>query len=240
MESYQSCEMYGQLEKLEELSTVQYSVLHGTLVFESPAPFCGYYHDDPDTRGPVYLYLALEKRYTIFAIYRALNAVRASLSFPVDAVKAHISFNDRHFDALRLRHLNFDQVLDVQKAFQSEGIRLLHHSGHWNHVLARILLKKMFCMKRLSNEILLDAREENHSYLVLPRALGFDEFAEITQKVRNNWLGPRFDAAPGMFLREEKLVDFVRIYSSHQDLDNLERIRNLYLDKIERESGFYF
>jgi hypothetical protein len=50
--------------------------------------------------------------------------------------------------------------------------------------------------------------------------------------VKYNWDGHEFDAAPGSFFEEGKLVEFVRIFSNKIDTDYLIKIRNLFLEKI--------
>jgi hypothetical protein len=56
-------------------------------------------------------------------------------------------------------------------------------------------------------------------------------FLKVTMDVKYNWDGHEFDAASGSFFKDGKLVEFVRILSSKNDVDYLIKIRNLYLGK---------
>lgn len=224
---------YGYLEKIEKLTTVNDNVVPGSLVLESLLPFCDYYNDDPHDCAPLYVYMAVDKAYSVFDIYRAAEKVRIETGFDLDIVKAFIKICDRNFDALRIRHLeSFSQIKPVQEAFVKSGIKLCNMSCNKTDVDAHIFIKKVFCLHYLTQAIFIDEREANHAYLVIPHRLAFNDFAELTRRVKNNWYDTKFDAAIGAFLNEMKVVDFVRIYSKRIDKEYLETIHNLYLKKL--------
>jgi hypothetical protein len=238
MTATKHCELFGTLEKIEKLSTVSENVVRGSLVLESLSPFCGYYNDDPQDCAPLYVYIAVDKNYSVFDIVRAAEKVLVETGFDLDIAKAFIQICDRAFDVLRIRHLdNFSQVKPVQEAFSKHGIKLCHLSCHKTDVEAHIFIKKVFCLCMLTDQIYIDDREANHAYFVIPNNLSFDEFTEVTRRVKNNWPDTKFDAALGMFLREKKVVDFVRVYSKRQDEEYLESIHGLYLKKIKQFPG---
>jgi hypothetical protein len=228
------CEVYGSLEKLEEFSTIQDNIVPGSLVFESLSPFWGYYNDTPQDSSPVYTYFAVDKGYPVFDLARAYRKVIDETGFQFDAAKAFIKFNDRSYNVIRLRHFSgFEKIKIIQEAFSKNGIKLYMSNSHWNKITVHITLNKVFCMRQLTDGINIDACEKNHAYIEMPRQLEFNEFVEITQKVRNNWFESKFDAALGFYLLEERVVDFVRIYSKIQDLNYLSEIRKLYLQKMK-------
>jgi hypothetical protein len=233
MEKLKNIEVFGSLDKVEELSTISHNIIPGTLVFDSLSPFWGYYNDEPQDSSPIYVYVALDKTYTVFEIVRAFEKVKAELAFNLDVAKAFIQIKDKMFNVLRVRHLvGYSKIGEIQKAFAKNGIKPLVNSVRYEKVTAQISLNKMFYMANLSDEIFLDTIEENHAYFEISRELTFSEFSEISKKVQNNWFDRKFDIAIGSYLTGHRVVDFIRIYSENQSVEYLEKIRKLFLQKM--------
>ena len=71
MEENQYCEVFGTLEKLEQFNTLNENIIPGSLVFESPKPFWGYYNefDSPHTKlSPHYIYIAINTTHAVFDV----------------------------------------------------------------------------------------------------------------------------------------------------------------------------
>jgi len=235
MKDYKQYEIFGTLEKFEQFNTLSQNIIPGSLVFESPSPFCGYYNEYPmDFKSPYYAYIAILPNYNVLDVTRAFQKVRGEYYFDFDAAKADVRLNDLIFSVIRLRHIdNYLRIKDIQKSFVNNGISMLMGAWNWKNVKPRIQLEKIFYVEKISNTIYLDTSEPYHSYIEIPKKLTFDEFVTITQKVLNNWMGYKFDAALGAFLQEQRVIEVVRIYSEHQELETLEAIQNLYVQKIQ-------
>lgn len=233
MAKQKHCEYFGSLEKIEEFSTLTQNIVPGSLVFESLSPFMGYYNDSVKDNNPLYIYIITNRTYAVFDIVRAFQKVNTELDIKIDAAKAFVTFNDRSYNAIRVRHIeNYEHIRNIQEAFIRNGISLLMTSDKQRNVSAHISLKKVFCLSNISESLYLDACEKNHAYLEIDRTLTFDEFATVTQKVRHNWLDSKFDAALGYFMRKEEVVEFVRIYSDKLDEQSLKEIQKLYVEKM--------
>lgn len=229
-------EVYGMLGKFESLFVIQGKSLPGFLAFESLNPFPGYYdHQESDVK-PVYLYIVLDREYNVFDIERANMAVKKTYDWRFEAAKGKIDLFDKHFDVVRLRHLDsFDQLIPIQKEFQKAGIRLKMSSlVKINNEKSFIRLMKLFYISKLARGIYIDTTEDYHAYLVLPRKLTQEEFEETTLKVKYNWESTDFDAASGCFFIRGKLKEMVRIYSKNLTLEYLEELQKLYLLKIRK------
>lgn len=236
MENYKHCEFYGSLEKIEDFTILTQNIIPGTLVFESLSPFTGYYNENPhDYDNPLYLYMAVDKTYSVFDITRAFQNVRNELNFDLDAAKAFVAFNDKFYNVIRLRHLNgYQDVIKIQEAFEKHGIKPHKSNLHQKDIHAHVTLKKIFCLEKIADGLFLDRCEKNHAYLEMPRMIPFEELVQITQKVRNNWFESRFDAAMGYFLTSQKVFEIVRIYSDKLDMKYLEGLKRLYQQKIAK------
>lgn len=237
MEEHKHCEVFGTLEKIEQFNTLNQNIIPGSLVFESPAPFWGYYNefDSPNANNsPHYIYIAIMTTHEVFDVVRAFQKVRKEFDFDLDAAKAFVRFNDRFYNVIRLRHISdYAKIKDVQESFAKNGISMLMATGNWQNVTTHVSLKKVFCLQSLTDSIYKDMCEPHHFYLKIPKTLTFEEFAEVTAKVRNNWLGSKFDAALAYFLKEKEVVEIVRIYSELLELSHLEEIQKIYWHKIK-------
>ena len=150
--------VYGMIGKSESLEVVHGKILHSSLVFESFAPFPGYYNQIENDVKPVYLYLALDHAYSVFDIDRAKLAVKRTLNWRFEAAKAEIDLFDKHFDVVRLRHLDsFDQLMSIQNEFIKAGIKLkVSTLNRVKNDTGFIQLSKIFFIRKLSKGIYLD------------------------------------------------------------------------------------
>jgi len=236
MEKNRKNAVYGTIGKSESLFVVRGKILHSSLVFESFAPFPGYYNQLEYDVKPVYLYLALHQPYSVFDIERAKLAVKKTLNWRFEAAKGEINLFDKHFDVVRLRHLDsFDQLLTIQNEFIKANIKLKISSlNRVNNDNGFIELTKIFFIRKLSKGIYLDTSEDYHAYLVLPYKLSHNEFEETTLKVKYNWESTLFDAAMGSLFIRGKLREMVRIYSKNLTPQYLEDLHKLYLSKMKK------
>ncbi|MGF7138973.1 hypothetical protein [Roseimarinus sediminis] len=235
MEHLDYYEYFGTLEKLEEFTTLTQNIIPGSLVFESPSPFWGYYNEYPSEYQPMYIYLIINRTYAVFDVTRAFYKVCDELGYQLDAAKAFVKFNDRFYNALRIRHVDdYSQLRAIQEAFARHGIAPLMINDKQSKVSVQVSLKKVFCLHPLGDGLYIDAKEKNHAYIEIPERLSFDDFANLTQKVRNNWLETRFDAALGYFMKHDRVVEIVRIYSEKIEPHVLKGIQKLYHEKLIR------
>ncbi len=226
-------EVFGTLLKQETILTINDKIMPGTLVFEALAPFPGYYNDSPNEIKPIYLYLALQKQYTLVDLTRATENVEKVFGEKFDAGKGFIQVYDEKYDVLRVRHLQHYDLLEVlQKAYIQEGIKFKKKTKKDFEAPSLIRLVKFFEFNPIGEGIYIDNKEENHAYIEIPKNLSWKEFNEVTMKVKYNWEEIKFDAAIGAFYKGRKLHEFVRIYTNNLSLEYLEGLRKLYIEKI--------
>lgn len=234
MEQNKRFEVFGTLTKTETVFTIDQKIIPGTLVFEALKPFPGYYDDMPASAKPVYLYLALEEQYTLEDILRASAKVQLDFKGTFDAGKGFLRIYDTKYDVLRIRHLkDYDLLEKLQRAFSDNGIHFLRKSKKYKDELSKIRIIKFFKLEELAEKIYLDKREKNHAYFEIPRYLNWEEFDSVTNKVKYNWEASKFDAAMASFYYDGGLHDVIRIYSDKLDLDYLQALKKLYIEKIK-------
>lgn len=227
-------EVFGSLTKTESVFTVDQKIQHGTLVFEALKPFPGYYHETPMGVEPVYLYLALDKQYTLEQILRASQKVQHNFKSPFDAGKGFLETRSGEYNVLRIRHLeNYNLLENLQNEFAENGIKFLSKSKKYSDEPVKIRIIKFFSLEEIGENIFLDKREENHAYIKIPFDLTWEEFESLSLKVKYNWVGSKFDAAKGAFYYDGKLHEVVRIYSDKIGLNYLQDLLQLYIEKMK-------
>jgi hypothetical protein len=234
MEQNKRFEVFGTLFKTETVFTVDHKNLPGTLVFEALKPFPGYYDDLPQSAKPVYLYLALQEQYPLVDILRASQIIQANFQSPFDAGMGVLHFYEERYNVLRVRHLNdYGLLARLQQSFEEQGIFFLKKTKKLHDEVVKIRIIKFFSLEEIEKHIFLDTREENHAYLEIPHHLDWDDFERVTNKVKYNWMGSKFDAAKGALYFDGALHEVVRIYSDQLATENLKEIRKIYLDKMK-------
>jgi hypothetical protein len=234
MEQNKEMEVFGSLTKTETVFTIDQKVLPGTLVFEALKPFPGYYYDTPTGTKPVYLYLALDQQYPLEDILRASQKIQNEYKTRFDAGKGFLQIHDTKYNIMRIRHLkDYDLLEKLQRSFTENGIRFLQKSKKYKDELVKIRIIKFFTLIEIADQIFLDQREKNHTYLEIPRHLSWEEFETLNNKVKYNWVEGKFDAAMGAFFYNGKLHEIIRIYSNKMGTSYLQELRKLYLDKLK-------
>lgn len=227
-------EVFGTLQKDETIFTIKDKIIPGTMVFESLAPFPGYFNEAPNESKPTYLYLGLDDDYSVSDIYRAAQNVREQMDVDVDVAKATVMIYDMHYHVLRLRHIeDYDLIKPIQEALQEEGLRPKFVSGKVKEGACKIHIIKFICMEKVAKGIYLDCGEPDHAYITIPKHMSWDDFEEVTKQVKYNWYGSKFDAAQGSFYRKGRLREFVRVYSKKINENYLKEVCKLYLTRIK-------
>jgi len=230
-------ERYGNLLKSEELVTMDDKIMPNTFVLEAPEPFPGffnYYSESPIESKPLYIYLVVDKLYTLEEVTRARINIKKYFpsDFHADAGTVTI-FNKMHH-IIRVRHLDkYDQIKDLQACFIDEGFEFKKKPSKKIDSTALIRIKKFFQLSKVDEGLYLDMVEKDHGYISIPRHLKWTEFEEVNRKSKYNWDGSFFDAALGHFHNNFEIEDMIRIYNPKINPEMLKGIQKKYLEQIK-------
>ncbi len=229
-------ERYGNLLKQESLVTMEDKILPNTFVLEAPEPFpgyFGYYSDIPADTKPLYIYLVLDKLYTLEEITRATENIKKYFNANYSAAAGTINIYNKLHHVIRVRHLDhFDQIQDLQACYLDEGIAFKKKPKKVEGQ-GIIRLKKFFMLEEIEDGVYFDLDEKDHGYFTIPHKLTWKYFEDITQKVRHNWDYSNFDAAIGHIHQNFGIRDMIRVYNPSIDRNYLLDIRKVYLDRIK-------
>jgi hypothetical protein len=231
METNVIYEKFGGLLKEEPLSCLDDNMLlPNTCVLESVAPFLGYYNEVPGSVKPIYLYFMLEGTCTFEEILRATLNIKRNFKHPFDAVTGTVTLFGQHNQAIRIRNLEeFSYIGLLQKAFMDEGIEFKKKIRKIDNESALINLTKFFYLKPIGELMFLDKSQPHHGYFIIPRHIEWEEFKELTRKVKYDTGLLFFDAATAFFYENKKITEIVRIFRENLTADKLMAIRERYL-----------
>ena len=237
METNRVIEYFGALIKSETLLTLEDKVMPNSFVLEAPEPFPGffqYYHEHPANNKPLYVYLVLDKNYSLDVVTRASQNIAKYFPVRFDAALATITIYNESFTVIRLRHFeSYDHIAELQSAFVGEGVLMHKAFRRTIHGDGLIRLDKFFALKQMSDDVLFDTRELDHAYFHIAKPLSWKNFEHITLMVKNNWDKTIFDAAIGFFYINFEVHDMIRIYDPALNVTDIEEIAKLFRERIK-------
>jgi hypothetical protein len=230
----QIIERFGGLLKEEPLSCVEKEFrITNTCLLESISPFAGYYPHKGGTQ-PHYLYVMLDGKPTYWKVALAVESIKKQVDYPFDGVFTEINLpGDRSCFAIRVRDLEeYNQIYDLQKRFQHEGLELKKGTYRVDAESALIRLEKFYYMEPWGEGMFLGRQQLHHGYFIIPNTMEWPEFKELTKQVTMDTSLLYFDAALGYFYEDKKIINIVRIYREQLTRDRLKAIKDKYLSLL--------
>ena len=225
-------ESFGTVAKEERVKTVENHILPNSLVLENLEIFPGYHGENlPTDQGPDTFFLITTESHSAEKIFRLSHEIRTFSGYSFDGSPAKLCIGNDSYDAIRIRDLkSYDPLEELQRCFHDAGIHFMKHK----HVegTALIELKKIISFEAVSNDISKDIDGKLY-YLDIRKQISWGRFKSVTRWVKNNFEDQNFDAALVVVYAKD-VYDLVRIYDPNPSPDRLEKIRQKYLDGIQR------
>ncbi|MCW3807655.1 hypothetical protein [Plebeiibacterium marinum] len=230
-------ERYGNLLKAEQLVTISDKIMPNTFVLEAPEPFPGffnYYGGTPKDAKPLYLYLVVDRLYTLEEVTRARQNIKTYFSSHFHADAGTVTIYNKTYHVIRVRHLDtYDQIKDLQACFIDQGFVFKKKPSKNIEGTATIRIKKFFQLKEINDGIYLDTIEKDHGYIVIPKYYRWTEFVELNKKAKYNWDGTFFDSALAHFHNNFEIVDMIRVYNPNMNEEMLLGIKKKFYEQIK-------
>lgn len=226
-------ETMGSIAKVEKLETLNTNILENTFALEEVEPFPGYHGANlPSGYNPTAVYLIIKKKLSSIKIMRITQEIKKYYKQEFDGTAANICINNDVFDAIRLRNLeNIKMLPELQKNYMHEGIKFMKKKFIKGEGI--IDLKKHFELEILGDGIYKDLEDPLMYYLRIPKHLNWQMFLEITTSIKHNLDNLNFDGALGSIYLKD-IIDVVRIFAKDMELEDLQVIRQQYLDELRK------
>jgi hypothetical protein len=233
-------ERYGSLRKIEPLKQIlDDSIVPGTLAFECPEPFPGYYNMQEKQTVPLYVYFVLDDYMHLDDFLAISPKVISQIGEKCSTTLAAFSIDDLKFYAIRVKDLDdYGKLRDLQEAYVKEGVIFKKASKKYAKVDdVHIRIKKFFKMSSPEEGYFIDQFDKHTGYFAISEHLSLDEFVPIAKKVSYNIDVIDFDAALATYYEDFRVHDMVRIYTESISIDLLKQIRSEYdkhLSKLKK------
>jgi len=225
--------VYGYILKKESIKTVEDNIVPGTLVFKSWVPYPGFFEKSAISIQPEFFFLVMNDNYPLEEITRAAQIINKKFTKGFGTAHGEVTIFDNTYQVIRIKNYEKENIVKkLQENFIKEGIELLSHTESLQGD-ALIMLKKFFSLEKVEENIYFDRQEPEIGYFTIPYRMEWDPFEEMTYRIKVNVALGIFDAAIGMFYRQNMIRDVARIFNQRRSVENLKMIRQQYLREME-------
>jgi hypothetical protein len=222
----------GSIIKREPLTQFTGAKMENTVIAEANQPYHNYYGRIPDKPQPNSLFLFTERYYTLEEALRFTQKIGICAQNKVNVASAVIHFYEKQHPAIRIRNFpDYQNIGLLQQCYSRQGMKFARRVHIENEGLMQV--SKCFHVEDVGDGFYMDMDEPNEGYFVMPSYPDIEAFEQLLRNIRNNSQCPVFDAAFGGFIMNGKVVDIMRVYSGHLDMDLLYCVRNGMLRWME-------
>lgn len=231
----------GYIKKKESLSTYKSSHKFDELILEDMAPFPGYYEFFNFPRNkeeliPRSIFLVLKSTYRICEdriVRMTRDLEKAICEECMDAAMAEITLFNETIPAIRLKMDNTDLLPKVVDFYKKQGLEFSRTRDIKDYD-SIIKVRRWVEMQNLDGNIFKALDQPDSFYIKLPAFIDWEQFEEITLKIKNNMTDTHWDVAQAAAYQKTGILDFLRIYDREADSDRLKQIHDKYLAEILR------
>jgi hypothetical protein len=215
----------GSINKRESLTMLTGAKMENTVIAEASQPYHNYYGSIPDKPRPNSLFLFTERYYTLEEALRFTQNIGICARNKVNVASAVIEFSRQQHFAIRIRNFpDYRNIGLLQECYVRQGMKFSRKVNLEKEALIRV--NKCFHVEDVGHGFYRDLDLQNEGYFMMPSYPEIDEFDQMLRNFRNNSQCPLFDAAYGGFIMNGKVIDIMRVYSGHLDMDLLSCIRS--------------
>jgi len=215
----------GTVTKEEHLSILNNLKTSQILVFDVPNPLSSYYDR----------FTNIHKLHTVIIVTKADNSFRKILSATKKINKSHgldvlagscsLRINTKNYNGIRLKGENVISNLDkLITSYKEEGFEFLVNKKIKASCLALITIDKFFNMDELAPNIFKSNNNENVYYLKLSKAISWNNFYDIINRIDTETMHTDFSFAKATLYNQDDIFDAVRIAKSKIDIETVQKL----------------
>ncbi len=226
----------GSVTKKESLVYLTGNILENTTIAEADQPYSNYYGQIPKKPDPNSLFLFTEVEYSLEEALRFTQNIDICAKNKVNAASAFIYSTSFRIPAIRIRNFpDYKHLGMLQQCYQEQGVDFVKRNIPENEPVIKVY--KCFWLEDAGDGFYLDLDEKHEGYFTIPYYPDLSEFEILFQNIRNNSSCSLFDAAYGGLIIDGRVVDIIRIYSWHLNLELLKCIRKEALKWMKPNSN---
>lgn len=229
MRSPKMMETWGAIQKVEKLQSVRLHSAEDVLTFKSINPFPGYFENNQfGGTPPNVIYLVTAKKYNAENLALSLKNVGRKMFQHCVGSFGYIELKPERYYCIRYKNDSCVKKIDLLMDYLGrEGVQFKEYMPL--HGDSFIKIYKNFVLNEVNEYLYEDRVDENKVYLKIPYHLSWDEFKQITMRVKMNMNNHFFDAAQAIIWNSDGPTNLIRIFDRNLNRIRLKIIYELYL-----------
>lgn len=233
----QSTLSFGSILKRETLTAAPLPFATKQQVLYSPDPFPGYYcnEDEPADNSckEFSYYIPFQTPGHPEEEHLCRTSLELQPELSVDICPAVIRKKDAYLNAFRVKGIDPARLPGVLEALSMRKFKLLKNI-HASSFLARIQLKTFFDIRQIEPEVYQNSSSSGLYYLMIPEHIEWSTFEKLITYQKSHSKFRNFDAAIGFWLDKPAFQDFLRIYGTGLEVEQLLKIHQEFLENMKR------
>jgi len=221
--------IYGFINKKEFISNADKTILPGVFALKIWKPFPGLYTDPAVKNVPDFYFLVLEKEYPPEEIISISEEINKDCEYDFNAVSGEIRVSGKTYPVIRLKNIREEECIIVLRSLYNEKGIFFNRHPEFIEAEGMVKIIKYFFIEKVGEGIYFDSTVPEMGYFEIPQKLEWDYFEQMTRRIRVNVALGTFDAATGVFYRDNNEINIVRIFNIRRSVNNLTMIRKQYL-----------
>lgn len=226
-------ETIGSITKMENLQSIDNSMVENSLVLRNIDPFPGYRLPNNQNKPSSY-FIILRYRYDpekINRIIQDLTRMRIVINYPS---QGEIITQNALLPCIRFKGISdYSTIPVIQQFLKQHDLQLMPYQKV--DCRARIKIFKTFRIVEISDGLYRDLNDGEKVYIKISNSINWKRFEYITKKIRYNLTDQNFDAALGTIYRFCGTEDVIRIYDANKTLERALTLKKMYIKEIKND-----
>ncbi|MDP2424558.1 MAG: hypothetical protein U1C46_07115 [Bacteroidales bacterium] len=230
----------GTLWKKENLASLESEIVFSELLLEDKDPLPGYYDhfaipSQEKNMIPNWIFAVLKsfKSCEDDNFIRTTQKIRQSYKHIFSAAGGQLTISNELVPCIRFQINDFKQLPELLKLYAKHGIAFAPNRKVAEYT-SLIKISKYFDLEPMAEHIYHDNDLSDMYYIEIPKGMDWNTFEQIARVVKNNCEHKVYDAALASVYNKSGVVDLVRIYDRHTNIDILKDIRDKFIKESER------
>jgi len=226
-------ELIGKITLQENINPLEENKIPNTFVIQVPNPLATYYTRFSEINRPNSILFLTKSSVSFEQILRATKKINNLMDIDLRAAKCEMSIGSRKYYGIRIKGiLRYSHIRNIQEAYKNEGFDFAKNVRIKPETDALVRVNKFFNLKHISDKIYQSPYNKDRYYVVIPKQMTWEEFREMTFKIKNNISITNFDIAKGILYENDGITDMLRIIKPNITLDMVKQIEQKYLDEL--------
>lgn len=226
-------ELIGKITLQENVNPLGENKIPNTFVIHVPNPLATYYTRFSEINRPNSILFLTKKSVSFESILRATKRINELMDLELLAAKCEMDIGSRKYYGIRIKGIHrYSHIKNIQEAYKNEGFDFAKNVRIKEETEALVRVNKFFNLKQVTDRIYQSPQNKDRFYVIIPKRLTWDEFRDITFKIKNNISITNFDIVKGILYENDGITDMLRIIKPNITLEMVEEIEQKYLEEL--------